>query len=182
MRKSSLAIGLLVVSLLLSAWSNVIAAAFCPRYSSSHNCDLQRRQVKQVEHKSPCQHEMAEMEMRDMQMNDMDMESETGSETSDKSIAENVPIQIAAESPAEQVAVDLPNEPCGHCWMHSQPQSPSSTVVAIDPSKQLVEANAPPVGFVTLLPSAFAVSLIPLEHGPPGPSLPRHILINSFRI
>lgn len=125
---------------------------------------------------------MAEMEMGDMQMNDMDIESETSSETSDNSIAENPHIQIATEAVSEQVAIDLPSEPCGHCCMHSQPQSPSSTVVAIDPSKQLVEANAPATVFVTPPPSAFLVSLMPLEHGPPGQSLPRHILINSFRI
>lgn len=46
----------------------MIAAAFCPRYSSSRNYPIQQRQIQQVEHKSSCQHEMTDMEMGDMQM------------------------------------------------------------------------------------------------------------------
>src|SRR6266542_1139042 len=115
MQKRSFFTGFLLIAFLLSAWENVIAAAFCPRYSSSRTCHIKHepRQPKQVDHKSSCQHEMADMEMGDMQM-----ESETTSETADNSIAENPPVQVATESSVEQVAIDFPTEPCGHCWMH----------------------------------------------------------------
>jgi hypothetical protein len=66
MRGRSFSIILLVFALLLSLWSNVIAAAFCTRYSSSRNCHSQQRQVKKLDHKSSCQHEMADMKMGDM--------------------------------------------------------------------------------------------------------------------
>ena len=179
MRKRSFSIILLVVAFLFSAWSNVIAAAFCPRYLSSRNCHVQQqpRQAKQVEHKSSCQHEMA-----DMQMDDKEMESGAASESTDNSIAEKPPMPVATESSTEQLILNFPTEPCGHCWMHSQPASGTAIPVAFDPSKRLVETNAPPSDFVVALPSAFTVPIIPLEHGPPGNSFPRYVLNNVFRI
>jgi hypothetical protein len=182
MQKRSFSITLLVVAFLFSSWSNVIAAAFCPRYSSSRNCHVQQRQIKQVEHKSTCQHEMADAEMGDMEMDDMKMETEAASETPDNSVRENPPVQMTTESSAEQIAIDFPIEPCGHCWMHSQPSSGTATIVAVDPLRRLVDTNAPPASFVVALPSAFAVPIVPLEHGPPGNSFPRHVLISVFRI
>jgi hypothetical protein len=181
MRKRSFSIILLVVAFLLSSWSNVIAAAFCTRYSSSRDCHIQQ-QIKQVEHKPSCQHGMADMEMGDMQMDETNMESEAASQTSVNPISETSPVQIATDSTSEQLAIDFPTEPCGHCWMHSQPSSGSATIVAVHLSRRLVETNAPPANFVLALPSTFAVPIMPLEHGPPGNSFPRHVLINVFRI
>lgn len=182
MQKRSFSITLLVFTCLFSSWSNVIAAALCPRYTSSRNCHVQQQQIKQVEPKSSCQHGMADMEMGDMQMDDTNMESEVVSQTSVNSISESSPVQIATDSTSEQVAIDFPTEPCGHCWMHSQPSSGSATIVAVDSSRRLVGTNAPPTNFVLALPSTFTVPIVPLEHGPPGNSFPRHVLINVFRI
>jgi hypothetical protein len=184
MRKRSFSIILLVGAFLFSAWSNVIAAAFCPRYLSSRNCHVQQqpRQAKQVEHRPACQHAMPDMEMGDMQMDDTEMESEAASESTDNSIAEKPPMPVATESSTEQLILNFPTEPCGHCWMHSQPASGTATLVAVDPSKRLVETNAPPSDFVVALPSAFTVPIIPLEHGPPGNSFRRYVLISVFRI
>jgi hypothetical protein len=182
MRKRSFSITFLVVAFLFSSWSNVIAAAFCPRYSSNRNCHVQQRQAKKVDHKSSCHHEMADMERGDMQMNNVEMETGAAPETADNSIAENPSVQFATESSGEPVAIDFPTEPCGHCWIHSQPSSGTATVVAVDSSKRLVETTAPPANFVDALPSAFAVPIVPLEHGPPGNSFPRHVLISVFRI
>src|SRR5258705_5242532 len=181
MRMRSFSITLLVVAFLFSSWSNVIAAAFCPHYSSSRNCHIQPRQAKQVEPESSCHHEMDALEMGDMQMDATDMGSEAASETAANPIPEKLPVQIATESFSE-VAFAFPTEPCGHCWTHSQPSSRTTVVVAVDPSKRLVETNAVPADLVVALPSTFAVPIIPLEHGPPGSSFPRHVLINVFRI
>src|ERR1700730_12059467 len=70
MRKRSMAIVFVVGAVLFSAWGNVIAAAFCPRFALNRDCYLKReaRQEKQVKHSSSCHHEMADMEMDDMQM------------------------------------------------------------------------------------------------------------------
>jgi hypothetical protein len=50
------------------------------------------------------------------------------------------------------------------------------------PLKQLIETDAPPANFSVELTSACANPIAPSEHGPPGNSFPRHILINVFRI
>jgi hypothetical protein len=179
MKKRLISIIILVIALLFSAWSNVITAAFCPRYMSNRNCCIEHeiRKPIQVDHKSSCRHEMADMEMGDMQM-----ESEASSEAAANSLAVNPPIQIATEASSDQVVVDLPIESCARCWMHSQPISGTTTVVTIDPSKRLVETNAPPADFAMALPSALVLPIAPLEHGPPRNSFSRHALINVFRI
>ena len=179
----SLTIFLLVGAFLLGAWGNVIAAAFCPRYRLNRDCCFKQttRRSKQADHQSSCHHEMAGMEMDDMQMGNMQMENETPSASAAASLAKDLPV-LTPESSSEQGALDLPVEACTHCLTHSQPASGPATVIAVDPSKQLIETKAPPAGFEVALSSAFSISITPLEHGPPGESLPRHVLINVFRI
>ncbi len=77
MRKRSLSIFVLAITLLFSVWSNVIAAAFCPRYLSRVGCVRHSdSQSKLVVVKSSCDHhEMAGMIMDDTQMG-MDMQTE----------------------------------------------------------------------------------------------------------
>ena len=182
MRKRSVLIFLLLVAFLLSAWGNMIAAAFCPRYMSLNSCiKHQSRQTKQVEHKS-CHHEMADMEMDDMKMDDMQMENDSASKADVESVAAAEPTLVVAESSIEQAAFDLPIEPCGHCWMHSQPSSGSGTLAAVNPSPRPVEALAPPSDITIDLGFPNPTAIEPLEHSPPGNSFPRHILINVFRI
>src|SRR3990172_6932109 len=184
MRKRPISIIILVVAFLFSAWGNIIAAALCPRYLSNRSCCLKHeaRQPEQVDRKSSsCQQETADMEMGDVQKDGTEMRSEAVSGTSDNSIAENPPIEIATESSAEQVVVNIPVGECAHCWMHSQPSSGIVTASVVDPSKRLVETNAPTVDIAVALPS-FSVSITPLEHGPPATSFPRHLLIKVFRI
>jgi hypothetical protein len=67
MRKWSLSILFVVVALPFSAWGNVIAAAFCPRFSLNCDCCVNRgvQQAKQVKNESSCHHEMAGMKMDD---------------------------------------------------------------------------------------------------------------------
>jgi hypothetical protein len=184
MRKRSVSILLLVVALLLSAWGNVIAAAFCPRYAFNLECCLKHSaaRAKKVEHKSSCQHEMTDMEMDDMRMDNMQMERKDPSESAADSIVENSPIEFTAENSSDQLAFDLPMEACAHCWSHSQPTSGAVASVAVDPSKRLVETDAPPANLAVALPSGFPATITPPEHGPPGNSFRRHVLISVFRI
>jgi hypothetical protein len=177
MRKRSASIVFVVVALLFSAWGNVIAAAFCPCFSLNRDCCLKRgtQQAKQVKHESSCHHEMAGMEMDDMQM---ETEADSARDTS----AQNSHVQLPSESSSDEVALDLPIEQCAHCLSHSQTTSGTVSVVAIDPSKRLVETSSLPANFAIGLTSAFADLIVPSEHSPPGPSTPRHVIINVFRI
>lgn len=172
MRKRPLSIVFVVVALLFSAWGNVIAAAFCPRFALNRDCCLKRG--KQVKHESSCHHEMAGMEMDDMQM-------QTEADAPGAS-TQNSQVELTSESSSEEVALDLPIEPCAHCLSHSQPTSGTVSVVVIDPSKRLVETNSLPANWAFGLTAAFADLIVPSEHGPPGPSSPRHVIINVFRI
>jgi hypothetical protein len=177
MRKRSLSIVFVVVALLLSAWGNVIAAAFCPRFALNHDCCLKHgtQPSKQAKHESSCHHEMAGMEMDDMEM-------ETEADSAPDTNAQNSHAQLPSESSSDDVALDLPIEQCACCLSQSQTTSGTVSVVAIDPSKQLVETNSLPANFATDLTSAFAGFIVPSEHSPPGPSTPRHVIINVFRI
>jgi hypothetical protein len=174
MRKRSLSIVFVVVALLFSAWGNVIAAAFCPRFALNHDCCL-KHASNQAKHESSCHHEMAGGEMDDMQM-----ETEAGS-APDPS-AQNPKLELPSESSSDEVALDLPIEQCACCLSHSQTTSGTVSVVAVDPSKRLVGTNSPPANFAIGLTSAFAGLIVRSEHSPPGPSTPRHVIINVFRI
>ena len=180
MLKRALLIFLLTFAFLLSAWGNVIAAAFCPRYLS--NCALSIRpssqETRQVSHKASCHHENAEMEMGDMQMDETEMQGADD----ENSIAHTPTIGGETETSTQQIVIDRPAESCGHCWMHSQPASGAATLVAVDPATRLIDTNAPPAECVAAIAHNFTVSIIPQEHGPPGNLLPRHVLINVFRI
>ena len=177
MRKRSLSIVFVVVALLFSAWGNVIAAAFCPRFALNHDCCLKHgtQPSKQAKHESSCHHEMAGMEMDDMQL-------ETEADSAPDTGAQNSHAQLPSESSSDEVALALPIEQCACCLSHSQTTSGTVSVVAIDPSKQLVETNSPPANFAIGLTSAFAGFIVRSDHSPPGPSTPRHVIINVFRI
>ena len=183
MTKRSLVIFMLLVAFLLSAWGNVIAAAFCPRYLSLNGCiKHSARQATQVEHKSCHHREMDDMKMGDMRMDDMQMNTDAAPDSAVDFVPDDQPMLGTTKSSVEQVAIDLPIEPCGHCWMHSQPSSGTSTVVATYPSPGSVEANPAPAEFQIVSPSAYPISALRLGHGPPGNSFPRHVLNNVFRI
>jgi hypothetical protein len=174
MRMRFLTLSFLVVALLFSAWGNVIAAAFCPRYASNRNCCVKQTvsKPKQVEHPSSCHAEM----------DGMPMETETSADSGTDPSAQNSQANLASESSTDQVAFDLPIEECPHCWSHSQPTSGAASVVTVEASKRLVETNLPIADFAVAPPPAFSILVSFSGHGPPGISLPRHVLINVFRI
>lgn len=174
MTERPLAIFLVVVAFLLSAWGNLIAAAFCPRYLAQ-NCFAHITQQANQGPRESCHHET------DMDMGDMQMDGDSATEAEVTSARENPPLAVAKESSDERTALDLPTQPCGHCWMHSQPSSGTGTLAAVDPSPRSVEALAPSVEIAFPLPSLNPTVIEVLEHGPPGNSFPRHIL-NVFRI
>lgn len=176
MQKRSLSIVLLVVAFLFSAWGNVVAAAFCPRYLSNRDCCVKQIVSKpsKVDSQASCHHQMAGMEMGEMQM-----EPETSPQLDPG--AQSAASTFTSESANGQVAWSLPTEQCAHCWIHSRPTSGTSAIVALDPSRRLVDANSPPE--LAVIAHTVSLSSIRLsEHDPPGATLPRRILLNVFRI
>jgi hypothetical protein len=165
------------MALLFSAWGNVIAASLCPRFMLNHDCCLKHetQPSKQAKHESSCHHEMAGVEMDDMQM-------ETEADSAPDTSTQNSPVQLASESSSDEGALDLPIEQCACCLSHSQTTSGTVSVVAIDPSKRLVQTNSLPANFAIDLTAGLADLIVPSEHSPPSPSSPRHVIINVFRI
>jgi hypothetical protein len=159
----AVSIFLITAAFLLSSWSNVIAASFCPHYSVRDFAIKQPVEQNSPADSAPCHHEMAQMDM------DGESQSKTHASTTD------------TPRPAPAV-LELPNEPCGHCWMHSQPSSGNGTVVAPSSLSQSAAVDAPPLDTAIALPLTFIIPITPVEHGPPGISRPRHVLINVFRI
>jgi hypothetical protein len=126
---------------------------------------------------------MAEMEMSDMQMDGTEIQGgEADIETLNNSMADAPSIQVETEISTQPIVIDRPAETCGHCWMHSQPASGAATLLAVHPATRLIDTNAPPSECAVALVNGFTVSISPQEHGPPGNALPRHVLINVFRI
>ena len=165
---------IIVIALLSSAWGNVLAASFCPHFAQNHVRSFKHSAHQPVSTEVASHAETCGMNMPDMQMESMD----NSQGDPDAPVAQT---DAANDSNTDADALDHPGEPCPHCLMHSQPTSVTATVVAVDPSKRLVETNAPPADFAMASPSAL-VPITPLEHGPPGNSFPRYVLINVFRI
>ena len=165
---------IIVIALLSSAWGNVLAASFCPHFAQNHVRSFKHSAQQPVSTEVASHAGTCGMNMPDMQMESMD----NSQGDTDAPVAQT---DGANDSNADADALDHPGEACPHCLMHSQPISVTATVVAVDPSKRLVETNAPPADFAMASPSAL-VPITPLEHGPPGNSFPRYVLINVFRI
>jgi hypothetical protein len=177
MQKRHLFNVLLIGSILLGMWGNVIAASFCPRFALNRDCDLKHvsSQPKQIIHQPSCHKEMGDSEMEDMQMAAAD-DSEPDANV------EASPVEFTSDVTNDQVAWELPSPPCTHCLSHSHSALGTvSSAVAVDPSKRLIETNSPHVKLVALPLFAFH-TIVPMEHGPPGESPARHVLISVFRI
>jgi hypothetical protein len=187
MRKRSFSTVLLILAFLFSAWSNVIGAAFCPRYLHRACCaTVSVKQSKPIVVPPSChRHEMAGMEMDDAEMSP-DMQAQSGEspdvEGDPDQTSQTSQVESNSYSSGNPVAFDLPVETCGHCWLHSQPVSGSAAVVAVDPSKRMIDTDASLTNCALVLRCALPVRVGPSEHGPPGNSIPRHVLINVFRI
>ena len=166
----------MTAAFLLSSWSNVIAASFCPRYSARDFSAKQAISQNRSAKPEPCHHEMARMDM-EMDGDSMGVDSDSGSESQTPTNAPR-----ADKLNPVQAVLDLPGELCGLCWMHSLPAPGTGTVVAQNPTSQSVETDAPPADAAITARSTFIIPITPVEHGPPGNGVPRRVLINVFRI
>ena len=162
MRQPSAAIGPLIFTLLISAWSNVIAACLCPRYSMDHRSHVTRHShISSVQQESSCNHELTETKIDGISVDD---------------------VETTSQDSSNHTFVSLPGEQCTHCLMYSQPASGTATLVAVNPTNRLIETDVPLIKFEATLPLSSAIFTDPLEHGPPGNLFPRHVLLSVFRI
>ena len=171
MRNRFLSTAILVVALLLSAWGNVLAAAFCPHLGSAHACC-----AKHATKQSPS-HEMPDMDMGDMPM---EMSAEPNGEASPE---QSTAVSAASvEQNTEANVVDQPVEACLHCMSHSQLSQASFVLRETEPSKRSVDTPAPQTAKIVSMFASASPIVTPREHAPPGESSPRYMFINIFRI
>jgi hypothetical protein len=177
MQKRHLSIVILIGAILLGMWGNAIAASFCPHFALNRDCHPKQvsSQPKQIVHQPSCHKEMGDSEMREMPM-------EAASDSEPDADVEASPVAFTSEGKSDQLAWEPPSQPCSHCLSHSHTASGAVTsAVAVDPSKRLIETSSPPVKLAALTLSAFP-TIVPMEHGPPGESRARHVLISVFLI
>ena len=177
MRKPSAASGLIAVSLLLGALSNVIAVCFCPCYSMDHDHSLTHGSHMPVRQESSCDH-MSGMKMDGVRM-DVEMENKVLYAPAGNWISG---MQPTAQDSIDHSVLESQGERCRHCLMSSASTSVSATLAAINPANRLLETDVPLVKREVALSPPLSISMIPLEHGPPGNLFPRHILLSVFRI
>jgi hypothetical protein len=154
MRQRSLFTGLLLLALLLSAWGNVLAAAFCPCMPQGHACCHARRAAQHAAHN----------EMADMQMGD----------------DESLPV---TEQPPVANDFISPVAPCEHCLSHSQGVTAPATLREAEQTKRSADVTPvlPPAG-PSSIAAAPVRAIMAREHAPPGANPERHVLISVFRI
>jgi hypothetical protein len=144
-----------------------------------HHFHTQVSHTPLVLQESSCDHEMSDMKMDGVRMDDIELETQVPSPA-----AENWThgMQATAQDSSDHAVVESPGEGCRHCLMYPASTSAAATLVALNPANRLLETDAPLVKLEVALPATFSVSIIPSEHGPPGKSFPRHVLISVFRI
>ena len=152
MYKRFLAITVLGVALLFSQGGSFLIAALCPHLRSA--------QISCNTHDTgfAMSHDMGHMAMDSM--------DESASNPDPNAVALGEPIGL-----------------CSHCAMHSSTAPPAVSLREIEVSKRsgtfAIPDAAPGVVSVEM---PYLAILISRAHGPPGETIPRHVLINIFRI
>lgn len=148
------------VALLFSQGANVLMAALCPHLLSPA---------------APCITQSPKTNSDHEHMDHMEMDSPEG-----KSVSA-APSDSGEK--AEGVALSQPVGPCPHCAMHSRSSSNLASFREIETAKRTSDLNISLLVEPIVLEQASAVpNFLSRAHGPPGSDLPRHVLINVFRI
>ena len=160
MHKRLAATTVLGVALLFSQGANVLVAALCPHLRSpSEPCISQTREPDAI-------HEHTDH---------MEMDS-----TESESVSEE---PTDSTNTSQGVALSQPTGTCPHCAMHSRSSSSPVSLRETEVAKRAGDLNPPlGVGPLVLELTSFVPMLASRAHGPPGVEIPRHILINVFRI
>lgn len=156
-------LGITLLMLLVSGWSQVLAAAFCPHVMMVQDCSPSRRAASHA-HGTNSSHEA-------MQMDGMEMPAPA--------------TPVAADPTSSEIAhaFGQPVEDCSHCAGHSQLPTALFAVGTADQSSRNADVAAPPVTQLFAPPvPAFASLVTSRPHGPPGTSTSRLVLIGIFRI
>lgn len=157
----------IILLLLVSGWSHVLAAALCPHVKMAQVC-CPVKETASHDHGMSTAHEA-------MPMDGMEgMEMQTPAATP---VAETSTTKESADS------LSQPVEDCSHCMGHSQLPTTPVAVSTTDQSSRSAEQAAPPAtSLITPTIPTLAALVSSRPHGPPGASTTLHVLISVFRI
>jgi len=143
----------IILSLFVSSWGTVLAAAMCPHMAADHSC---------------CHAMHKHGRMTDMAM------------TSDMQMS---PIAVQSPAASQANTFSQPLEACAHCLGHSQLPPRPVTLREADQTKRGVKISAPFAadGPNSLIPLRVP-AVLPRPHAPPGVMPARHGLLSVFRI
>ena len=160
MHKRLVPTAVLGIALLFTQGANVLIAALCPHLRSPAVSCITQTPEPDVSHEH-----MDHMEMDSTESESVYVEPSDSTEVFDG------------------VALSQPTGRCPHCAMHSRSSSSPASFRRIETARRASDLNTP------LLVAPFVVeheSSAPIiasrAHGPPGDHLPRHVLINVYRI
>ncbi|HWN09277.1 MAG TPA: hypothetical protein VNO50_08430 [Pyrinomonadaceae bacterium] len=89
----------------------------------------------------------------------------------------------ASQPEAEVASLAQPISSCSHCAVHSRTIPKAVSLRQAEAAKRSVDLNIPlQVSRVAPIAASPVAVLTTRAHGPPGDPIPRHILINIFRI
>ena len=151
---------LLGVALLFNQGANVFVAALCPHLGTpAEPCITQRLKPK-----------ASDEHLGHMQM--------------DSIASEVVPSEVPnSQETSREVSLSLPVGSCPHCAMHSRSNSNPVSFRESETAKRASDLNAPLLVEQLIFEHETTFPILPSRaHGPPGSELPRHVLINVFRI
>lgn len=156
MRRITSFIGIILLALLASGWSNVLATALCPNMQVASCC------LMKMKHKSASSHEA-------MAMDGMEMDS--------------AEMMTAVDVEANSISQSTPA--CALCLNRSELPIKSVVMVNLvrDSRRDLSAApDAAVPGSLAPFSSLFALPVTSRQHAPPVTSTSRHVLINVFLI
>lgn len=160
MHKRLAATTVLGIALLFSQGANVLVAALCPHLRSPAE---------------PCITPATKTDSDHEHMDHMEMDSSEGDSVSEE--------PSASGEESEGTALSQPVRSCPHCAMHSRSNSNPASFREIETAKRTSDLNIPLVIEPIVFEHGSAVlNLVSRAHGPPGSELPRHVLLNVFRI
>ena len=148
------------IALLFSQGAKVLVAALCPHLRSPAE---------------PCITQAPKTDSNHEHMDHTEMDSSEGESVS----AEASTFGEASEG----VSLSQPVGSCPHCAMHSRSSSNPASFREIETAKRASDLKIPlMVEPIVFEHESAAPILASRAHGPPGSELPRHVLINVFRI
>lgn len=153
MQQRFLATTVLTAALLFSLGGNFLTAALCPHLRSTQ---------------AACEPHAAEPAMSHEGMGDMHVES----------------MEEPVSNPdLNAIALGQPIQPCSHCAAHSRTTPNAVSQREIEASKRSGNIAIPDAVPTVVSVNPLSVAVVTSRaHGPPGTAIPRHILINIYRI